>query len=375
MAWLDYLGKLLGEKATGEDAGSGRGVERPTLWEDVVHIDLVTELRGARLDQLSALPRLGRDPWPVVAAGHAYRHSARPGDSMQQMSLLSAVSALQVLQLDEELTVPSLLGAVLGPWSSQLPPWLAVQLDNPMRVALRDAALDVDAELTPWPQPPPQTSAEVVVRHTLLRSARLWADRLPVDLDAAPLVRTLHITTSPIGRLWADQTGATLPDLATLAARGLLALDPRHWTDSLAGAITEDGVMFERRGPARAAEPKPWRRMLVEEWGVPERWAASPSTPVVRRARRRLRSAEPGGSLVPTGQAGDVSVLVSALSNQRVRQATLHWQPVLGRPLRSSRVTVTGMEIDEGGRLLLLVIWQESHLAVPLRCVAALTWR
>lgn len=369
------LREAIGEKATGEDAGSGRGVERPTLWEDVVHIDLVTELRGARLDQLSAMPRLGRDPWPVVAAGHAYRHSARPGDSMQQMSLLSAVSALQVLQLDEELTVPSLLGEVLGPWSSQLPPWLAAQLDDPTRVALRDAALDADAELTAWPQPPPQTSAEVVVRHTLLRSARLWADRLQVDLDGAALARTLHITTSAFGRLWATETGATLPDLATLAARGLLALDPRHWTDSLAGAITEDGVMFERRGPARAAEPKPWRRMLVEEWGVPERRAASSSTPVVRRARRRLRSAGLCGSLVPTGQAGDVSVWVSALSNRRVRQATLHWQPLLGRPLQDSRVTVTGMEIDERGRLLLLVIWQESHLAVPLRCVAALTWR
>lgn len=335
----------------------------------------IADRRSTWLDRSRTLPRLGQDGWSAVLAAHDGRHAPRPGESAEHVALMSAVAVLQILQLAEEIEWPSLLDARLGPWTAvHVPADLAPRIDQNTRAGLRDAAVDLDVELTGGPGPGPDSTADALVRAALVRMASQWARQVGIPFDDPVAFRGLHVPATPVALLGGSHALESPGDAARLTANGLRYLDPDRWLEPAWGILRapDQRILFERRGPAGGLELRRWRRMTVATWGIPTRWATAAATPQVRRARARARLQVHGGRFTPAGRTGDVAALTRLLDGARVSPALLRWQPVATEPVRDSEVIVMGLEADEEGRLLLLAAWQGGALAIPVRCVVAL---
>lgn len=326
-------------------------------------------MRGGRLGELSRLPRLDTDPWPAVATAHRKRHGARPGERDEQVTLVAACSALQTVLLAQELTDPVLPGMPQGPWTSQLPAWLLPCLDSRSIGVLLRAAVELDLALTSWPLPPPTTTADLLVRHALIRMTRSWATPHTVAVDIGTLASVLQIARSPGALLW-DQAGTrVLADPVEQHARGLELLDPRSWGCPVHQPKRDPRIVFKRRRPASPSDTRLGRPVVIELWGHPGRLASAAQSRAVSEARSSGRRA--GQGFIPTGRHTDITDLGASLTGTCTAEVRLTWQPLLGAPTRATPVLLRGLEVDEQGLAWVLVIWDGSVLAVPLRAVVA----
>lgn len=339
---------------------SGIAAERETA---------LSVLRGGRLGELNRLPRLDTDPWPAVATAHWKRHSARPGERDEQVTLVAACSSLQTVRLAQELTEPVLPGMPPGPWTSQLPGWLVPCLDSRRRGLLLRAATALDLALTAWPLPPPMTTADLLVRHTLLRMTRSWATPHTVDVDIGTLASILQIERSPGELLWDQAAPRVLADPVEQHARGLELLDPRSWGCPVHQPRRDRRIVFQRRRPASSPDSRLGRPVVIEFWGHPGRRASAAQSRAVREARSTGRRA--GQGFIPTGRHTDITDLGTRLTGTYTAEVELTWQPLLGAPTRATTVLLRGLEVDEQGLAWVLVIWDGSVLAVPLSAVVA----
>ena len=327
------------------------------------------------MDGLRRMPLLGRDETSEVWDVHAGRYVPLPGHTQDQLTLLSACACGQVRQLDDEIEAAALFGAPFGPWSGRhLPPWLAASLDGATTRGLRDTAIDLDLVLYRGLPVNPRCTAGALVRVALVRDAEAWGLRLGVPFDARRTARVLGSDQGAALELWSGDAHHAVADLAVLAARGQLGLLPRHWfhTPAELNEDVEQTVRFERRGPAPVPAPATWWRTAITYWASPGPGATAAASPEVSRQRAAARRQRYG--LVPAGGAGDVDRLSRWMTGARVRPAWVRWQPVAGGPVRDSEMTVTGLEIDEDGQVLLLAIWHDAAVAVPIPALISLYW-
>ncbi|KRF29465.1 hypothetical protein ASG91_00050 [Phycicoccus sp. Soil802] len=282
---------------------------------------------------------------------------------------MAACSALQTVLLAAELTDPALPGMPPGPWTRQLPPWLLPRLNSRHIGLLFRAAAELDLALTAWPLPPPTTTADLLVRHTLVRMTELWASRHPLAVDTPTLVSVLQIARSPAELLWRDEAQGLLADPVDQHARGLELLDPGSWGSPLHEPRRDPRVVFRRRMPASPPDELPGRLMVIEFWGHPGRRASAAQSRVVRDERTARRPT--GQGFIPTGRPSDLDDLGVWLRGKCTADVWLRWQPQLDAPPRVTRVLLRGLEVDEQSRAWLLVVWAKAVLEVPLCSVAA----
>lgn len=327
--------------------------------------DLV--LPGERLSRLIRLPRLGIDHWPAVAAAHRERHGARPGERPEQVTLVAACSALQVELLAHDLTEPTLPGMPPGSWTKQLPAWVAQSLPSSLLRLLFQAAAELDVALLSWPVPPATTTAELVVRHTLLHLTESLAPQTGLEVDRQPLALSLQIARSPGELLWEDATKVLPSDLVEQHARGLELFDPRNWGCPVHEPQRDPRIVFHRRRPASGPDSQLGGPVVLEFWGDPALGASAAQSGAVRAARYSRRPTLQ--RFIPTGRPTDTNDFAVWLRDRCTAEVRLIWQPLLGARRRETTVLLQGLEVDEQGLVWVLVIWAGSVLAVPLGAI------
>ncbi|WP_141788813.1 hypothetical protein [Oryzihumus leptocrescens] len=338
----------------------------------------------ARLARLRDLPRLGQADWPVVAGAHTGRYprprrapsrsglAEHAGLAEGWWPLLSTCVVRQVVELDEEAGLPSLLRGPFGAWTgAHLPQWAAATVSLSTVRGLRGKAVELDVELSAGLQLPATCVAEELVRLAVDQDLRSWGRHLgmteqPLSLPhwgGAPLLAT---------RLWDGDADRDTADLALMAARGHLGLPPaqwfRTWRDLLA---CPPAVVFERRGPAPTPGlPSPRPRMVVSEFGQMRPDTAAAATAAVQHGRAQLRGSRT--HVVPRGGPRFGFQLKALLLPRRAQEVHLRWQPVATGPIRETPVLLTGLEVDEEGTLWLLAVWEASLVVVPVPYVVGI---
>lgn len=322
----------------------------------------------------ASVPRtvhLGCHGWPLVRLVHSARTAPRPGWGHEQLVLIAACSDLQVVQLGQEATQRALFDAHHGPWSDRwLPAWLTPLLPDTHRGILLRAAQELDAQVaTADPIPEVESTAQAVVRYTLLLSARHWAQGLRLPLQVEKLSALLGVQRTTVSRLWSGECGASLADEAELAARGLQRLHPGRWNDP-PGTAPEARLAFERLGAAQPEDLRVGVRLTVWRRGRPTWHSTAAGSSRVARARRGVDPV-PRLLVIPKPGPG-TKPFVEALAVGRARHIRTLWQPLRQGAIRDDEMLLTGVVFDTDGEVLLRAVWTDSVIAVPLCRVVAL---
>lgn len=314
---------------------------------------------------------LGCHGWPLVRLVHSARTAPRPGWGHEQSVLIAACSDLQVIQLGQEATQRALFDAHRGPWSDRwLPAWLTPLLPDTHRGILLKAAQELDAQVaTADPIPEVESTAQAVVRYTLLLSARHWAQGLRLPLQVEKLSALLGVQRTAVTRLWSGDCGASIADEAELAARGLQRLHLGHWNDP-PGTAPEARLAFERHGAAQPDDLHVGVRLSVWRRGAPTWRSTAAGSSTVARARRALDAA-PGLLVIPK-PGPETKRFVDALAVGRSRHIAILWQALWQGSIRDDEMLLTGVVFDADGQVLLRAVWMDSIVAVTLRQVVAL---
>ena len=334
------------------------------------------ELSAWRADRYALLPLLWfRDlppPGRMSQRDRVQEADRREQRAAARRTILSAAVAWHRVQLLTEVREAALFGGPYRPWPATfLPTWCAPQVGPEHLQALLDLATTLDRNLRAGQVTAPCCTLEEILRLAVSGTftATCRAHGLP---EAAPLVDRLLGCRQVLARwLWQDGAEHDCRDPSVLYASGRERLLSEWWLTS-AGApapATAPQVTFTRLRPLGPDEPRPGGRCEISMWARPAGDATRPADPQVRLARRTARRR--GDGWVPAGVGSDLRDLTRLCEHQLQRPVLLRAALQPDR-LRELQALLLGFEVDERGDVRLLLGWQDSLLALPVKQVASL---